>query len=182
LFQAKQKLESISKAQPVNSEELIKYSHKISASNAVAAPLNWQQGDPRRPYPTDIEMRGGFLARADLPLAQQLTHLVAAPSAAAAFPAPPPMPSPGRAGGGSIHSQSPGRPPSYGSHHHGGQQQHGHFGWSAQGELGMQLMGGGQVVIETGRDRSGAASAAVTGDDVEVMSTDSSSSSSTDSN
>ncbi len=186
LFQAKQKLESISKAQPVNSEELIKYSHKISASNAVAAPLNWQQGDPRRPYPTDIEMRGGFLARADLPLAQQLTHLVAAP--AAAFPAPPPMPSPGRAGG-SIHSQSPGRPPSYGSHHHGGgqqQQQHGHFGWSAQGELGMQLMGGGQVVIETGGrgggGGGGAASAAVTGDDVEVMSTDSSSSSSTDSN
>ena len=187
-FQAKQKLESISKAQPVNSEDLIKYSHKISASNAVAAPLNWQQGDPRRPYPTDIEMRGGFLARADLPLAQQLAHLVTAPPA---FPAPPPMPSPGRASGGSLsaHSQSPGRPPSsHTNHHHGGggQQQHGHFGWSAQGELGMQLMGGGQVLIETGRERSGGGGGggggAGAGDDVEVMSTDSSSSSSTDSN
>lgn len=195
IYQAKQKLESISKAQPVNSEELIKYSHKISASNAVAAPLNWQQGDPRRPYPTDIEMRGGFLARADLPLAQQLAHLVTAQppplSSNTAFSAPPPMPSPGRpAGSMSAHSQSPGRPPSssHNNHLHGssGQQQHnhGHFGWSAQGELGMQLMGGGQVLIETGRgDRSGGgASAAVTGDDVEVMSTDSSSSSSTDSN
>jgi mediator of RNA polymerase II transcription subunit 4 len=183
--QAKQKLESISKAQPVNSEELIKYSHKISASNAVAAPLNWQQGDPRRPYPTDIEMRGGFLARADLPLAQQLAHLVTAQPSS--FPAPPPMPSPGRPNSGSmsVHSQSPGRgpPPSQHTNHHHGQaqqQQHGHFGWSPQGELGMQLMGGGQVLIETGRDRGG--SAAVGGDDVEVMSTDSSSSSSTDSN
>lgn len=178
-YQAKQKLESISKAQPVNSEDLIKYSHKISASNAVAAPLNWQQGDPRRPYPTDIEMRGGFLARADLPLTQQLAHLV---TALPSFSAPPPMPSPGRA----AHSHSPGRPPSsHAGMMHQQQQQHGHFGWSPQGELGMQLMGGGQVLIETGRDRSvggAAGGGGGAGDDVEVMSTDSSSSSSTDSN
>merc|ERR1719189_2064735 len=65
IFQAKQKLDSIqrSKDNPVSSEELIRYSHRISASNAVCAPLTWQQGDPRRPYPTDIEMRLGFLGR-----------------------------------------------------------------------------------------------------------------------
>ena len=63
--QAKQKLDSIGRAKesPVSSEDLIKYAHRVSASNAVCAPLNWQQGDPRRPYPTDIEMRNGFLGR-----------------------------------------------------------------------------------------------------------------------
>ncbi|KAI5748827.1 hypothetical protein M8J76_002299 [Diaphorina citri] len=65
IFQAKQKLQSINKAnkRPVSSEELIKYAHRISSSNAVCAPLTWQPGDPRRPYPTDIEMRVGFLGR-----------------------------------------------------------------------------------------------------------------------
>merc|ERR1712183_385679 len=74
VYQTKQKLESLSRGEPALSEELIKYSHKISASNAVCAPLNWQRGDPRRPYPTDIEMRGGFLSRAELPLAQTAGH------------------------------------------------------------------------------------------------------------
>lgn len=71
IYQAKQKLQSIARAnkQSISSEELIKYAHRISASNAVAAPLTWQQGDPRRPYPTDIEMRLGFLGRlSDLPI------------------------------------------------------------------------------------------------------------------
>jgi len=186
IYKAKQKLDSVSKAQPVLSGDLIKYSHKISASNGVAAPPNWQQGDPRRPYPTDIEMRGGFLARAELPLSQQLQHL-APPTAAASSggmttfpsPAPPPQPSPGRGGSissSSAHSHSPGRP---------SQQQHGgpgHFGWNSAGELSMQVPGGGQVHIETGRDRHTAASGAGGGEEVEVMSTDSSSSSSTDSN
>lgn len=65
IYQAKQKLASIARAnkRPVSSEELIKFAHRISASNAVCAPLSWQQGDPRRPYPTDIEMRLGFLGR-----------------------------------------------------------------------------------------------------------------------
>jgi len=68
IFQANQKLDSIGRAKeaPVASEELIKYAHRISASNAVCAPLNWQQGDPRRPYPTDMEMRCGFLGRPEL--------------------------------------------------------------------------------------------------------------------
>lgn len=52
LYQARQKIEAIERAKErsVSSEELIKYAHRISASNAVAAPHNWQQGDPRRPY------------------------------------------------------------------------------------------------------------------------------------
>ena len=55
IFQAKQKLYSIERE-----EDLIKYSHKITASSEVCAPLNWQQDDPRRPNPTDIEMRPFF--------------------------------------------------------------------------------------------------------------------------
>lgn len=68
IFQAKQKLASIAKAneRPIHSEELIKYAYRISASHAISAPLTWQQGDLRRPYPTDIEMRLGFLGKTDL--------------------------------------------------------------------------------------------------------------------
>lgn len=75
IYQAKQKLQSIARStkKPVPSEELIKFAHRISASNAVCAPLTWQQGDPRRPYPTDIEMRLGCLGRlSDLPLNGQM--------------------------------------------------------------------------------------------------------------
>ncbi|XP_037786261.1 mediator of RNA polymerase II transcription subunit 4-like [Penaeus monodon] len=65
LYQARQKLQSIARAnkRPVNSEELIKYAHRISSTYAVSAPDNWQQGDPRRPYPTDLEMRAGYLGQ-----------------------------------------------------------------------------------------------------------------------
>lgn len=70
IYQANQKLASIAKAnkRPVSSEELIKFAHRISASNAICAPLTWQQGDPRRPYPTDIEMRLGLLGRLSDPI------------------------------------------------------------------------------------------------------------------
>ncbi|XP_074658071.1 mediator of RNA polymerase II transcription subunit 4-like [Tubulanus polymorphus] len=65
IYQAKQKLSSIQLAnqKAVQSEELIKYAHRISANNSVAAPPTWAPGDPRRPYPTDIEMRVGYLGR-----------------------------------------------------------------------------------------------------------------------
>lgn len=43
-----------------------KKKNRISASNAISAPLTWQQGDLRRPYPTDIEMRLGFLGKSDV--------------------------------------------------------------------------------------------------------------------
>ncbi|PRD27940.1 UNVERIFIED_CONTAM: med4 [Trichonephila clavipes] len=70
VYQARQKLQCIAKSneKSVHVDELIKYAHRISCSYAVAAPHNWQPGDPRRPYPTDIEMRLGFLGRlSDLP-------------------------------------------------------------------------------------------------------------------
>ncbi|XP_051938014.1 mediator of RNA polymerase II transcription subunit 4 [Hippocampus zosterae] len=70
VYQAKEKLKSIARARKgsISSEELIKYAHRISASNAVCAPLNWLPGDPRRPYPTDLEMRSGVLGHmANLP-------------------------------------------------------------------------------------------------------------------
>lgn len=65
LFQAKQKLDQMTKAQEhsVSSEDLIRFAHRISSTNAVAAPSNWTPGDPRRPYPTDLEMRMGFLGK-----------------------------------------------------------------------------------------------------------------------
>jgi len=78
LFQARQKLEQITRAQSqkCSSEELIRFSHRISSTNAVAAPPNWQPGDLRRPYPTDLEMRMGFLARLnDLPMNQVLDSM-----------------------------------------------------------------------------------------------------------
>ena len=137
------------------SEDLIKYSHKISASNAVCAPLNWLQGDPRRPYPTDIEMRGGFLARAELPLSQQLASVT---------PLPPPPPSTATPTGGGHSGHTPG-----------------HFSWSSGGEMTMGMGPGmAPVAIETGRHERQSGQAG--GEEVEVMSTDSSSSSSTDSN
>ncbi|ESP04868.1 hypothetical protein LOTGIDRAFT_109428 [Lottia gigantea] len=65
VYQAKQKLESIAQAnnKRTSSEDLIKFAHRISASNAVAAPVTWAPGDPRRPYPTDLDMRQGFLGQ-----------------------------------------------------------------------------------------------------------------------
>jgi mediator of RNA polymerase II transcription subunit 4 len=68
IFQAKQKLASISKANdhPINSEELIMYAYRISASHSVSAPITWQQGDLRRPYPTDLETRLSFLGKTDM--------------------------------------------------------------------------------------------------------------------
>nr|CAI9710362.1 unnamed protein product [Rangifer tarandus platyrhynchus] len=68
VYQAKEKLKSIEKARKgAISEEIIKYAHRISASNAVCAPLTWVPGDPRRPYPTDLEMRSGLLDQMNNP-------------------------------------------------------------------------------------------------------------------
>ncbi|XP_055465919.1 mediator of RNA polymerase II transcription subunit 4 isoform X2 [Psammomys obesus] len=69
VYQAKEKLKSIDRAKKgaISSEEIIKYAHRISASNAVCAPLTWVPGDPRRPYPTDLEMRSGLLGQMSNP-------------------------------------------------------------------------------------------------------------------
>ncbi|EDS43847.1 mediator complex [Culex quinquefasciatus] len=69
IFQARQKLTSFAKAtkRPVSSDELIKFAHRKNASNAICAPLTWQQGDQRRPYPTDRDA-------AELPLQFRPDH------------------------------------------------------------------------------------------------------------
>ena len=62
VYQAKEKLKSIEKARKgaISSEEIIRYAHRISASDAVCTPLAWVPGDPQRPYPTDLERRSGL--------------------------------------------------------------------------------------------------------------------------
>ena len=44
---------------------MIKYAHKISSDHSVASPYNWEIGDQRRPYPTDLEMKSGLLANSN---------------------------------------------------------------------------------------------------------------------
>ena len=65
LYQAKEQLKLFDEAneRSVMSEDVIRYAHQISASCSTAAPLNWIQGDPRRPYPQDIQMRCGWLGQ-----------------------------------------------------------------------------------------------------------------------
>ncbi|KAL7286843.1 hypothetical protein TKK_0018982 [Trichogramma kaykai] len=46
------------KTKPVDSNDLIKYAAKLSThDNAITSPLDWQPNDPRRPYPTETEMK-----------------------------------------------------------------------------------------------------------------------------
>ncbi|XP_055375272.1 mediator of RNA polymerase II transcription subunit 4 [Condylostylus longicornis] len=146
IFQARRKLNSITKAnkQPVSSEELIKYAHRISASNAVCAPLTWMQGDLRRPYPTDIEMRLGFLGKNELNLNGKMPGMQNSVT--------------------DVQNRNSDVPTS-------NQNQ---FAWQ-MGELHMSMSSGNSVQLDTRAHKD------ATQDDVEVMSTDSSSSSSSDS-
>lgn len=149
LFQARQKLASIARAKkkPVPSEELIKFAHRISASHAICAPLTWQQGDLRRPYPTDIEMRLGFLGKNpdlnvnghNLPTQNNLNDLHRNPT-------------------GEIPASAQNQ-----------------FAWHPSGELHMAMGSTGSTVSLDTRAHKDAQ------EDVEVMSSDSSSSSSSDS-
>jgi len=65
IFQAKRKLEAGKQATSasVSCEDLIKFAFRISSGNSVEAPQDWKPGDPRRPYPLDIEMRCGALGQ-----------------------------------------------------------------------------------------------------------------------
>ncbi|CAF1670107.1 unnamed protein product, partial [Didymodactylos carnosus] len=63
VYQAKQKLQNIRRAKVFSSEDIIRYAYQLASVYATTAPDNWQQGDTRRPYPTDIEMRKGILGR-----------------------------------------------------------------------------------------------------------------------
>ncbi|GMS84190.1 hypothetical protein PENTCL1PPCAC_6365 [Pristionchus entomophagus] len=66
IFQANKKLKNMaeSEANPVYSEDVIKFAHQISKSYSVAAPQFWQQGDPSRPFPTEHELRQSSIASA----------------------------------------------------------------------------------------------------------------------
>ncbi len=70
VYQSRLKLNMIKKAKPLPSEEIIKYAHKISSDYGVCCPENWIPDNPRRPYPTDADMRKGWLAKMN-----QLTEL-----------------------------------------------------------------------------------------------------------
>merc|ERR1712131_390787 len=65
LHQAKERLKVIKSARQnkVNSEEIVRYSHKISACHATSSPIDWVPGNPKRPYPTDVDMRAGILSQ-----------------------------------------------------------------------------------------------------------------------
>lgn len=143
LFQARNKLDNIQKSikRPIPSEDLIKFAHRISASYGICAPLTWTQGDLRRPYPTDIEMRLGFLAKSDL---GSINGNLQSTSQANEIKLGNDVP---------VSAQNP-------------------FTWHQSGELHMNIPHSGSVPL----DRSHKDPA-----DVEVMSTDSSSSSSSDS-
>lgn len=176
IYQAKQKLNLIQRANehPLNSEELIKYAHRISASHAVAAPYNWEVGDLRRPYPTDIEMRAGHLGM----VMQDPQHIHTpgiSPSAGASasthlIPGPPGAPGvpgvPGQATGppATMGDLARSHPPSAGAGITG-------FQWSQDTKpniINLPLPG------SDSRSKDNL-------EDVEVMSTESSSSSSSDS-
>ncbi|TGZ70459.1 hypothetical protein CRM22_003184 [Opisthorchis felineus] len=67
LYYSRQKLDTMVKAvkNPVDVDELVRFSHRISATHGVSAPDNWVQGDPRRPYPNREEIRRGYLGHLD---------------------------------------------------------------------------------------------------------------------
>ena len=230
IYQARQKLDSIQKAKenPVSSEDLIKYAHRISASNAVVAPLTWQQGDPRRPYPTDMEMRLGLLSRTEQAALEMSRNAQASGGQAAAAentrpgqrtpssthggppagPSGPPMHHP------DFHHPSPQHPMMHTSptkmhpgagpgphnpHHHPFPWGHGDMQGMGQGgppqrdhmepsgmhhfqQQQQQFHGQGMPHYPPMGVHGGGQQQANKTDDVEVMSTDSSSSSSTDSN
>ena len=157
LFQAKQKLTSIDKANdvPVKPEDLIKYGHRISASNSICAPLNWQQGDSRRPYPTDLDMRLGFLGKPE----SAERYMSANTPQRNVFPA---FPGGGMMPQGDMQQQQQQQP---------GVSNKGHFMWQS-GEIGMVMKDGVHVPLSNASGQ----------EDADERSSDSSSSSSTDSN
>jgi mediator of RNA polymerase II transcription subunit 4 len=61
VYQAREKLTNIRRAKTFPSESIIRYAHQLASCYSTIAPDNWQQGDIRRPYPTNIDMRRGLL-------------------------------------------------------------------------------------------------------------------------
>jgi mediator of RNA polymerase II transcription subunit 4 len=63
VFQAREKLTNIRQAKGFPSETIIRYAHQLATCYSTTAPENWQQGDIRRPYPTNMDMGRGLLGR-----------------------------------------------------------------------------------------------------------------------
>ncbi|CAF1010596.1 unnamed protein product [Brachionus calyciflorus] len=63
VYQSKLKLDMIKKAKTLPSDVIIRYAHKISSEYGVCCPENWAADNPHRPYPTDADMRRGWLAK-----------------------------------------------------------------------------------------------------------------------
>lgn len=63
LLQGNEKLKSIrhAEARRVDVDKLISLAHRQALSNGVAAPIEWRPGDPMRPYPTEHDLRRGWL-------------------------------------------------------------------------------------------------------------------------
>ena len=57
----------IKKAKPLPVDLVIRYAHKISSDYGVCCPENWVPDNPKRPYPTDSDMRRGWLAQLNNP-------------------------------------------------------------------------------------------------------------------
>ena len=65
LFQAHQRLDVVAEAwrAQFSVEDLVRFARLISASHAAQAPPGWALGDPRRPYPSDDQMKDSILRR-----------------------------------------------------------------------------------------------------------------------
>lgn len=49
----------------VEPEDIVRYSHLISKNFSVCSPHWWQQGDPMRPFPTDMQFRCSLLTQSE---------------------------------------------------------------------------------------------------------------------
>ena len=63
VYQSKLKLSMIKKSRPLPTDLIVRYAHKISADYGVCCPENWVPENPKRPYPTDSDMRRGWLSQ-----------------------------------------------------------------------------------------------------------------------
>uniref|UniRef100_A0A0N5AV63 Mediator of RNA polymerase II transcription subunit 4 n=1 Tax=Syphacia muris TaxID=451379 RepID=A0A0N5AV63_9BILA len=82
------KLMRQAEARRVNSEQVIRFANQISRWYSVAAPLGWQYGDPSRPFPTEAELRLSALAapRVNAPSAQPALSLLRHQGASSSSP------------------------------------------------------------------------------------------------
>lgn len=73
LYHARNKLSVIKKSQQnqVSTDELIRYSYLIANAGTVAAPVKWQPGDARRPFPTELQMRESILHKFSAPASEE---------------------------------------------------------------------------------------------------------------